>query len=1116
MAASYTNVFSIKVSPGIGMARVGNSDEYFIGPETPGLVPDPGNWNYKDSQGGIKRQAQRFRVFGYDPNYLLLGEITNGDSVNGEQITIEWDVHVTNMKSANYSFQGQYGFDPSDLRNSTIQGNPSGSNANSPNLVKPEDRDLLIIDPGLQKISGVNQGPVELLSAEGTGSTIFNFTGTSNLSNQLKYDPPQDSANDIPVTYTPATVSLGRLYTDGDGRLVFVGGEGKAESCTTPKVVISKSKSTEADPQYNGNSYFNNPGWYDDTCGGSINAKLISGNGSTLIQTNSAARQGWVAVAPPHYAPASINVVSLLDLQFDMFPSADPYTGNGPLYVAYSTGNQISLGASDVPPKYLPNLDYEKIQLSFQAQAPSIASFQGETYIAVVSNASSGDRQLYIGNSQDNYAAFNLVAGADSLISYASPSLTVFNGQLYCAISVRNPNSPSLADLYLGVSDDGSNFVFEPVTNASPLSQYQAPALTAFNGSLYCAIASAGNDGGDAELMIASSQDGSASKFSFNSITPTAINNVQFANLSLAVFAGKLYCGYINVEDGTGLFGLASSTDGAAFEISSLNTTLGNPGKGSAYGVSLSAYNGQLYYSTTVDNVGTQFAVSSDGSTFAPYSSGNGASGSATALATNVPVNFYRDIYPILRTVTDYAWTNERAFHGHRPGTSGDFLQEEYLAALANPGVTPGNPNARGFVFNFIRPPTQEVFTTSSPDTPVTVPPPPAPAPLGITASKQEVQRADLMPRLFGNGGSLAENQANGTNYPNQWLALTNHQLEKFQHWVNGNFVPGVLADAAGQYIDLPGNQTVPVPDQLDIAALQPTVGGGFHPGIELTYLMAQPVFFDSPFRFAEDTVPGSIAGYMSVPWQGDFWSCNISWWPALRPDIVVLRNNDSPPVLTNTQWFRSNEIPPQSDSVPNYEGGYAAMAKSWNLFGLVTPVTDSSGNAVLDQGQQVFEETERAPSLDTPSLLVSIDASQGSSGKALSENNGALTVQSVNPTDPSQQWNLTASSNSPVDLFIQDPTSGNVLTVDFTTGDISLAPQQVSQADSQLWQYTATGFPDTATGVPDTAPGYPGHFYLTSKINLQRLTVLTDGTVGTAAANGSPQIWLLEASTPN
>ena len=324
---TYTNIDEIRVSPGIGMGRVGNSDEYFIGPETPGTIPSPDSFfisdgcpgtapgKYKDTSGAIKRQAQRFRVYGYLADGTYAGEIKHGDSVNGQTVSLSWQVHVTNMKAANYAFQGQYVFDPKQLRNSTIQGlstNPSGL---------PADRDKLIIDPGLKTIEGVSQAAVELLDTEGDGSVIFDIPDTPAplpLSSLLQFTPPQPANGDwgdgtVAVTYTSATVSLGSVLTDAEGRLIFVGGAGISRSCTTPVVVISKivdetaSTNPENNPEYNGNSYFNNPGWYDDTCGGSINVALMSGtnpvlapNGTTALSTsNNASQQGWVAIAPP-------------------------------------------------------------------------------------------------------------------------------------------------------------------------------------------------------------------------------------------------------------------------------------------------------------------------------------------------------------------------------------------------------------------------------------------------------------------------------------------------------------------------------------------------------------------------------------------------------------------------------------------------------------------------------------------------------------------------------------------------------------------------------------------------------------------------------------------------
>ena len=62
---SLENVSYIRIHPGIGIARLGNSPEFFIGPEAPGEISDPGGdggggpdgGSYKDSQQRMKRQV---------------------------------------------------------------------------------------------------------------------------------------------------------------------------------------------------------------------------------------------------------------------------------------------------------------------------------------------------------------------------------------------------------------------------------------------------------------------------------------------------------------------------------------------------------------------------------------------------------------------------------------------------------------------------------------------------------------------------------------------------------------------------------------------------------------------------------------------------------------------------------------------------------------------------------------------------------------------------------------------------------------------------------------------------------------------------------------------------
>ncbi|MFD5753113.1 LodA/GoxA family CTQ-dependent oxidase [Streptomyces sp. NPDC127033] len=60
------NITQVKIHPAIGVARVGNSaTEFFVGPESPDRLPGQPGF-YKDAAGAIKRQAARFRGYGYN------------------------------------------------------------------------------------------------------------------------------------------------------------------------------------------------------------------------------------------------------------------------------------------------------------------------------------------------------------------------------------------------------------------------------------------------------------------------------------------------------------------------------------------------------------------------------------------------------------------------------------------------------------------------------------------------------------------------------------------------------------------------------------------------------------------------------------------------------------------------------------------------------------------------------------------------------------------------------------------------------------------------------------------------------------------------------------------
>jgi hypothetical protein len=173
------SVVEARIHPGIGVARVGNSDDFFIGPEVPfATEPPPGG--YRDAQGRLKRQAACFHVFGYDSAGKVVAELTAANS------EIVWTAHVANKKAAWYCFDAALDLPEavnlqSPRRNAAIQGN---------------DREQLIIDPGPRSVSGREQKSSPFDTGKFFGESVY----------------------------------LGELQTDDQGRLLFIGGKGKSNS----------------------------------------------------------------------------------------------------------------------------------------------------------------------------------------------------------------------------------------------------------------------------------------------------------------------------------------------------------------------------------------------------------------------------------------------------------------------------------------------------------------------------------------------------------------------------------------------------------------------------------------------------------------------------------------------------------------------------------------------------------------------------------------------------------------------------------------------------------------------------------------------------------------------
>jgi L-Lysine epsilon oxidase N-terminal/L-lysine epsilon oxidase C-terminal domain len=180
-----------------------------------GRVPQPAQPGFcKDAAGAIKREAARFRVYGYNAQGEAVTELTPDNA------DIRWTAHLANKKAAWYQFQLALDIPdaamakPSELRNKDVTG---------------DRRKELVIDPGPVSITGKNASGPQFHFSKGT------FMGKE--------------------------VYLGELRTDEAGRLLVLGGFGQSASYNGVPVT----------------TFANNDGWHDDTGDGPVTATVTVG-----------------------------------------------------------------------------------------------------------------------------------------------------------------------------------------------------------------------------------------------------------------------------------------------------------------------------------------------------------------------------------------------------------------------------------------------------------------------------------------------------------------------------------------------------------------------------------------------------------------------------------------------------------------------------------------------------------------------------------------------------------------------------------------------------------------------------------------------------------------------
>lgn len=345
----------LRIHPAIGLSRVGNSEEYYLAPESsagmaqpgtdlvgglpikPGTESDPiSDQDLRDADGALKRQAQRFRIYQYDdpaaaskyPYQGQVQEVMIGSVVGGKKVAdIIWTVHLANKKANCWVLMetvapGAIGslsaYDNGQLppiRNKDFAGNADPSD--------PQRLTSLVVDAGPRAIHGANAARIRFDAAT-TPTWYQPGKGIQPLPNY----PVSFPSDHFKQLYSPSGTpvqELGAIETDAQGRLIVLGGQGAA----TGWYQNENGTPGGSDKPFDLGDDVNNDGWFDDTADGPVQAVLVFDDGSTLELESTAV----VVSTDPSYAPQVRNAVTLWDEVYDTWVCCfglDPSIYKGP------------------------------------------------------------------------------------------------------------------------------------------------------------------------------------------------------------------------------------------------------------------------------------------------------------------------------------------------------------------------------------------------------------------------------------------------------------------------------------------------------------------------------------------------------------------------------------------------------------------------------------------------------------------------------------------------------------------------------------------------------------------------------------------------------------------
>lgn len=287
-----------KIHPPIGVARIGNSDEFYLSPEKIGGRPieceqKHGNikcknnkvkyvTKFKDGDKKVKKQAAKFQILKHDSTKAAPEEVDLTDKSKIK--SVKWTVHLANKKSAWYHF--------SEFKGDVMLGSDNTYEKKKVPLRNSEfdgKRRHLIIDYGPRYLTDKKQR-VHFRKDE---NVPYNYPVTS---------PKYDNEDRWP-TYGHRVDYLGTAITDSKCNLLVLGGHGNCGG----------------DESFD--SFAGGEKWYDDMSDGPVICEIELANGDKHVL------DAWVIVGPPKFAPELVNISTLDDVMLDV---AVQYFGAAP------------------------------------------------------------------------------------------------------------------------------------------------------------------------------------------------------------------------------------------------------------------------------------------------------------------------------------------------------------------------------------------------------------------------------------------------------------------------------------------------------------------------------------------------------------------------------------------------------------------------------------------------------------------------------------------------------------------------------------------------------------------------------------------------------------------